>query len=242
MRGRFGVATLVGVNRTDRLYALVEELRAVAPRPRSAAWLAARFEVSVRTIERDLDALRESGVPIWAEQGRLGGYTLDRERTLAPLSLTPEEALAISVALRSVAGSPFAAAARSASQKVRAGLPDAVRRSEEALASRVHEVDVPTAPAHAALLGAVAERRLVHLAYTDGAGAATERDVEPLGLLRGADDWYLMGWCRLRSGLRGFRIDRIASLDVLDERVPDRADVVDAELRRIEALPHRAGG
>ncbi|GAB3860390.1 helix-turn-helix transcriptional regulator [Dactylosporangium cerinum] len=53
------------MNRTDRLYALVEELRAVAPRPRSARWLATRFEVSTRTIERDIGALQESGVPIW---------------------------------------------------------------------------------------------------------------------------------------------------------------------------------
>jgi predicted DNA-binding transcriptional regulator YafY len=54
------------VNRTDRLYALVEELRAVAPRPLTARRLADRFEVSVRTIERDLGALLEAGVPLYA--------------------------------------------------------------------------------------------------------------------------------------------------------------------------------
>ena len=62
------------MNRTDRLYALVEEMRAVAPRPRSARWLAGRFEVSVRTVERDISALQQSGVPIYAESGRTGGY------------------------------------------------------------------------------------------------------------------------------------------------------------------------
>jgi predicted DNA-binding transcriptional regulator YafY len=109
------------VNRTDRLYALVEELRAMAPRPRSAPWLARRFEVSVRTIERDLDALRESGVPLFTEPGRNGGYAIDRSRTLPPLALTAAEALAISVALRESAGSPFAAAAASAAQRHRPG-------------------------------------------------------------------------------------------------------------------------
>ncbi|SEC51238.1 helix-turn-helix transcriptional regulator [Microbacterium hydrocarbonoxydans] len=59
-----------GVNRTDRLYALVEELRAMSPRPRSARWLAERFEVSRRTVERDLSALQQAGLPIWAEPGR----------------------------------------------------------------------------------------------------------------------------------------------------------------------------
>jgi predicted DNA-binding transcriptional regulator YafY len=61
------------MNRTDRLDALVEELRAVSPRPRSASWLAGRFEVSRRTILRDLDALSQAGVPVWAEPGRSGG-------------------------------------------------------------------------------------------------------------------------------------------------------------------------
>jgi predicted DNA-binding transcriptional regulator YafY len=124
------------VNRTDRLYALVEELRAVAPRPRSARWLAERFEVSVRT------------VPIWAEPGRTGGYALDRNRTLPPLALTPAEALAITVAVRTAQGSPFGGDARSAAQKVRATLPADVRRVEERLAGLVfHTVGADPVPA-----------------------------------------------------------------------------------------------
>ena len=66
------------MNRTDRLYALVEELRARAPRPVAAPELARRFEVSTRTIERDLQALLEAGVPIWAERGRPGYGLYDR--------------------------------------------------------------------------------------------------------------------------------------------------------------------
>ena len=65
------------MNRLDRLYALVEELRAAGSRGRSARRLAERFEVSVRTIERDILALQEAGVPISAQLGRRGGYVLD---------------------------------------------------------------------------------------------------------------------------------------------------------------------
>jgi biotin operon repressor len=77
------------VNRTDRLYALVEALRTVAPRPRTAQQLAARFEVSVRTVERDLGALLEAGVPILTRTGPGGGYALDKAHTLPPVNFTP---------------------------------------------------------------------------------------------------------------------------------------------------------
>jgi predicted DNA-binding transcriptional regulator YafY len=106
------------MNRTDRLYALVEELRAVAPRPRSARQLAERYEVSTRTIERDILALQESGVPIYAETGRRGGYAIDKTLTLPPLNFSAAEMVAIAVSLAREENTPFAAATRSALRKV----------------------------------------------------------------------------------------------------------------------------
>ena len=106
------------MNRTDRLYALVEELRAVAPRPRSARQLAGRYEVSTRTIQRDILALQESGVPIYAESGRCGGYVIDRALTLPPLNFTAAEMVAMAVSLASAEATPFASALRSALRKV----------------------------------------------------------------------------------------------------------------------------
>ncbi len=87
-----------GVNRTDRVYAVVEELRAAGPRGVAARRLAERFEVSVRTIERDLDALRQAGVPLRGIQGRRGGYVVDPAMSLPPLNFTPGEAAAVAVA------------------------------------------------------------------------------------------------------------------------------------------------
>jgi predicted DNA-binding transcriptional regulator YafY len=114
---------LPAVNRTDRLYALVEELRAVAPRPRSARQLARRYEVSTRTIERDILALQDAGVPIYAEAGRHGGYVIDKALTLPPVNFTASEMVAIAVSLAGAEGTPFAFAARSALRKVRAAAP-----------------------------------------------------------------------------------------------------------------------
>src|SRR2546430_5885168 len=89
---------VVGVNRTDRLYAIVELLRATAPRARAARDLADRFEVSVRTIERDVSSLQQSGVPIWATPGPGGGYSVDPSMSLPPLNFSAGEATATAVA------------------------------------------------------------------------------------------------------------------------------------------------
>jgi predicted DNA-binding transcriptional regulator YafY len=215
------------MNRTDRLYAMVEELRAVAPRPRSARWLAQRFEVCTRTVERDIGALQESGVPIYAEAGRAGGYTLDRARTLPPVNVTPDEAVAVAVALRRLTGTPFQHAARSALQKMVAVMATAdVRRAEE-LGRRVHLItplaETPPPPVPRVIADALSARRVLLLDYADRVGATTRRLVEPLGYLGGGgEQWYLVGWCRLRDAARVFRLDRIRSVRATDETPPAR--------------------
>jgi predicted DNA-binding transcriptional regulator YafY len=228
------------VNRTDRLYALVEELRAVAPRPRSARWLAEKFDVSSRTIERDLSALQQSGVPIWAEPGRTGGYCLDSGHTLAPLGFTVDEALAVMVALGTLATSPFRDAATSALRKVVAVTDDRSLRETADLATRIHLLgehrsnDAPRELANALRTGHV-----LQIIYTDRNGIATSRNVEPMGFVGKGSDWYLIAWCRLRDGVRAFRGDRITEAKPTGERPPRRPlrvedlGIVEGELRMV---------
>ena len=210
------------MNRTDRLYAIVEELRAVAPRPRSAGWLAGRFEISTRTIERDISALQQSGVPIWAEPGRTGGYCLDGRRTLPPVNLTPDEAVALSVGLRLLEDTPFRAAARSALPKLLAAMQGDDARAARELAGRIHLLGdghpLPAVPHSVA--SALSTGRVLRLGYRDREGVLTRRDVEPLGYVGSPTHWYLVGWCRLRDGVRAFRVDRIVSVSVTAE-TPD---------------------
>jgi len=147
------------VNRTDRLYAIVEDLRASAPRPQPARRLAARYEVSARTIERDILALQESGVPVYAEPGRRGGYAIDKTMTLPPVNFTAAEMVAIAVALARDERTPFAAATRSALRKVLAVAPAAQTAQAAQLIDRVRLVGVAS-PAEgeavtAAAVGAV---------------------------------------------------------------------------------------
>lgn len=211
------------MNRTDRLYGLVEELRAVSPRPRSARWLAERFEVSTRTIERDLSALQQRGVPIWAEPGRTGGYCLDAAHTLAPLGFTVDEALAVTIGLGMLSTSPFREATTSALRKVVAVMDDRRVAETASLASRVHLLDdgaEPSAPSH--LATAVRAGQVLHIRYRDRQGVETERDVEPMGYVGRGRDWYLVAWCRLRTGIRAFRGDRVASAEPTGETPPRR--------------------
>jgi predicted DNA-binding transcriptional regulator YafY len=216
------------VNRTDRLYALVEELRAAAPARRSATRLAERFGVSTRTVERDLRALQESGVPIWADAGRTGGYTIDARATLPPLGLTVDEALAVSIGLGALAGSPFRDAAASAARKVTAVLTEDDAARTARLASRVHLLESgDRAAPPTGLARALTDGRVLRMTYRDAHGAASERLVEPLGYIGKGEDWYLVAWCRLREGVRVFRGDRVLHVEETGERSPARTIAVE---------------
>jgi predicted DNA-binding transcriptional regulator YafY len=258
------------VNRTDRLYALVEDLRASAPRPRSARQLAARYEVSARTIERDILALQESGVPVYAEPGRRGGYAIDKTMTLPPVNFTAAEMVAIAVALARDERTPFAAATRSALRKVIA-VASATQTAEAAqLIDRVRLIgaspDQEVAAAAVAAAGpgrastgaaaaqpgspaprsardraasrwggpqpggvplgiqeAITAGHVLRLDYRDRNDQVTLRDVEPVAFAATRDQWYLLGWCRLRAGSRAFRLDRILAAVDTGEPAPPRS-------------------
>ena len=223
------------MNRTDRLYALVEELRAVAPRPRSARRLADRFEVSIRTIERDLAALQQAGVPIWATPGRGGGYSLDPARTLPPLNFSPSEAAAIALALAASGPIPFGDAARAALRKVTAAMSAADRAGAHALLERIRLLQregQAASPALRVVERALVGQRALRLDYQDKQGRVTQgRLVEPLGLVVGAQHTYLHGWCQLRDGPRAFRLDRIRHVTITAEPTRNHQDAdLDCEL------------
>jgi predicted DNA-binding transcriptional regulator YafY len=214
------------MNRTDRLYAIVEELRGAAPQRRSARQLAVRHEVSVRTIERDIDALQQAGVPIFADVGRRGGYAVDRAMTLPPLNFTPAEAVAVSAALARAGSMPLDRAARSALAKIVAAMPARDAAAAQDLASRVrfieHAAGPEPAPVPVIIEESLVRRRVLRISYRDKEGAASEREVEPLMFLAGQHGWYLFGWCRLRGDVRAFRVDRIVIAEETGEPAPAR--------------------
>ena len=201
------------MNRVDRLYALVEELRAAGPRGRTARQLAEHFELSVRTIERDLSALAQAGVPLATKQGRAGGYTVDRSMSLPPLNFTPREAAAIAVALSSSEHVLFIRDGRSALQKIMAAMPeralDEARATAEKVRLLVQRAPDPDAGIAETIWRAVRDNHVLRIRYIDVGGLETEREVEPQHVVVGPNGSYLMAWCHLRVDDRVFRMDRI---------------------------------
>jgi predicted DNA-binding transcriptional regulator YafY len=228
------------VNRTDRLYALVEELRACAPRSRTSRQLADRFEVSVRTVERDLSALQQAGLPIFATPGPGGGYAIDKTHTLPPVNFTPEEAAAVAIALARPGASPFADALRSAMHKVVAAMPADQAEAAHRLADRVHLFSHPSdrQPSAARTIEeAMRAAGVVEMTYEDRKGQPTSRVVEPIAMVGSGEAWYLVAYCRLRSDHRSFRLDRITTARLTGETAPVRGepslDVYPHEVRKL---------
>jgi len=214
------------VKRLERLYAIHEELRRRAPAPVSAARLAEEFGVTRRTIERDLDALRSSGVPVDADVGRTGGYRLERTRGSVVFSLGPEEVVALLLAAKVAEGMPFGGSAISATKRLLDALPASTRVGVEELRDRLRAVLPDVAPARPtvqrAVEAAVRDRLVVRIRYVDRNGETSSRAVEAHGFTGAPDGWYLIGWCRLRRAGRMFRLDRIGRATVTREVAPWR--------------------
>ncbi|MFE4464863.1 helix-turn-helix transcriptional regulator [Oerskovia sp. NPDC056781] len=126
------------MNKTERLYAVAEELRRAGPGGTTGPRLARLLEVSERTIKRDVSALQQAGLPVWAQAGPGGGYVLDPSASLPPVNFTPQQAVAVAVALAALPpGSPFAVDAATAQGKVWDALGPQARERAAALAARV---------------------------------------------------------------------------------------------------------
>jgi predicted DNA-binding transcriptional regulator YafY len=216
--------------------------------------LAHRFEISLRTVYRDISALAEAGVPVVGEAGV--GYSLVRGYSLPPIMLTADEATALVVGaqmVREFGDASMVEPMTSAIDKLRAVLPrerqEHVDRlsKQTVISSRPGRVATDTAaqPWLLAVQRGVAQRRVLRLRYrARAADEPTARDVEPLGVVYYGGAWYLVAWCRLRRDLRHFRVDRVQHLELLGEAFPARPDFslkrhLEEQTRREETQPAR---
>ena len=199
------------MNRTERLHSLTESLRRAGRRGRTAQDLSDEFEVTVRTIKRDLAALESGGLPIWARTGPGGGYGLAASASLPPVNLTPAQALALGAAVSASAQAPFSDSARAAIRKVLDVQDPVARRRAGELANRVW-VDIgPSASRRvmSVLEQAMIDQMTVNLTYVDAKGQGTQREVEPMIFALTGGRWLLVAWCTLRDEIRWFALSRV---------------------------------
>ncbi len=178
--------------------------------------LAARLEVGVRTVRRDVERLRALGYPVHAAPGVAGGYRLGAGAALPPLLLDEEEAVAVAVSLRTAASATVTGiedTALRALAKLEGVLPPALRRRVSAVSAAMAPYPSFGAlvdPGLLALLAAaIRDRERLRLRYRDHVGATTRRLVEPHRLVPTGRRWYLVAWDAGREDWRTFRVDRI---------------------------------
>jgi predicted DNA-binding transcriptional regulator YafY len=223
------------MRRADRLFQLVQLVR--GRRLATGEWLAARLEVSLRTVYRDIADLQAQGVPIEGEAGV--GYRMRAGFDLPPLMFTTDEAKSLVACVRLAQprlDAALAEAAESALSKVLAVLPTGARAAAESLAVYAPYYEVaPQVRTHLeALRVATESRRKVRLQYLDLKDVQSERTVRPLGSFYWGAVWTLAAWCEAREDFRSFRVDRIERLQPLDERFRDEAGKTLADLFRRE--------
>jgi predicted DNA-binding transcriptional regulator YafY len=212
---------MADLRRSERLFALAEYLRGRRTGVTAEA-LAERFNVTIRTIYRDLDTLRAASLPVSAERGRGGGYALDRNYTLPPVNFTSREA-ALLVAMGRFAIDmrliPFADTLESALEKVRAALSTSAQRE---LLERLSELSfhgVPALPSkhevRAAIERAWFEQQPLRITYVDGNYIETTRVLRIEAVIMDRQETRLDATDLGSGERRHFRLDRIERAEVL---------------------------
>ena len=207
------------VNRLSRLTAILIQIQ--TKRIVTATELSEKFQVSKRTIYRDIKALENAGVPILTEAGV--GYSLMEGYKMPPVMFTEKQANALIIAEQLVLRNKDASLVKDYSEaidKVKAILRYDEKDKASILSDRTRYDEVLYQKRNSNnlsdLQNALTHYRLVRIKYINKDGTATQRVIEPFAILS-TENWYLIAWCRLRKGFRFFRLDRMEEVSVLQD-------------------------
>ena len=209
------------MNRIDRLHAILTHLQ--SKKRVTAQEVADRFNISLRTVYRDVKALEESGVPVIGEAG--SGYTIMEGYRLPPVMFTQEEASALLLGAKLAEHLSDASIKKhfnAALFKIKAVLRTTDKEHMDQLNDNIAVLSRLPADDSAGrylveLQKALGDKREVHIRYQSGEDAVTERSLDPIGLCHYGQAWHLIGWCKLRNNYRDFRVSRIQHLEILDK-------------------------
>jgi predicted DNA-binding transcriptional regulator YafY len=217
------------MNRIDRLSAILIQLQ--SRKTVKAQHIAERFDISLRTVYRDVKSLEEAGIPIIGEAGI--GYSLLESYRLPPIMFTLEEAMAFITAEKLVEKLTDAANSsqyQSAMFKVKAVLRTAEKEYINSMDNHIEVLKAKRPPHIKAdvnplqtILKATNEKKLLNLKYfVQIRQENTQRCVEPLGIFYLDNYWHLIAWCRTRNDYRDFRFDRITALTLTEQQFDDK--------------------
>jgi predicted DNA-binding transcriptional regulator YafY len=206
------------MNRIDRLTAILIQLQ--SKRVVKAEEIADRFEISLRTVYRDVKALMEGGVPIGSEAGK--GYFIVDGYHLPPVMFSQQEASAMLTAgklVEKMTDDSIRKAYESALMKIKSVLNETEKDHLENLQSSIQVFRFPDQTLEspneymADIQKAISQRDVIWIDYeSTKTQEKTKREIEPIGIVHYSGRWHVIGWCRLRNGYRDFRVDMIQNL------------------------------
>lgn len=206
------------MNRIDRLTAILIHLQ--TKRVVKAEEISDRFEISLRTVYRDVRALMEAGVPIGSEAGK--GYFIVDGYHLPPVMLTQEEASSMLTAgklVEKMTDDSIRKAYESALIKIKSVLNDAEKDHLESLQSSIQVFRYPDQASEypnqfmSEITKSIGQKNVLAMDYeSTKTQERTTREVEPIGIVHYSGKWHMIAWCQLRNGYRDFRIDCIKTL------------------------------
>ncbi|MVX34652.1 helix-turn-helix transcriptional regulator [Myroides sp. LoEW2-1] len=205
------------IPRLNRLSAILVQLQ--SKRLVTASEIAAKHNVSVRTVYRDIRALEDSGVPIVTEEGK--GYSIMEGYSLPPIMFSQEEANALITVEQLIGQNSDSSLVQqycSAVEKLKAVMRFSQKEKMELLCDRIQVRPNSTEGNSSDLLvrlqSAMINYQVVAIAYFSLDNKRTEREIEPFALYTTQENWILIAFCRLRSEFRAFRLDRIERMHV----------------------------
>ncbi len=213
------------MNRIDRLTAILVQLQ--SKKVVTAQEVADRFEISLRTVYRDIRALEEAGIPIGAEAGK--GYFILDGYHLPPVMFTQDEANALVLGSKLIGGQTDESVKKNfgeAMYKIKSVLKVTEKEELERLESQIQVTSIPTPESDdfpnnflANIQTALVSSNVLRFKYfSNYTGDFNIRDVEPIGLVFYGNHWHLLAYCRMRKAPRDFRVDRLVKLEVLEEK------------------------
>lgn len=209
------------MNRVDRLFGIVTMLQ--ARKYLSGKQLADKFQISLRTLYRDINALEELGIPVSFEQDK--GYYIVQGYFLPPVSFTTEEAnalLLMETMIRGFADKSIQKHYSSLVTKVKAVMNSKQKAISETL-TRNMQFQIPECFNNdyeylSEIQTAITNRTVLEISYKNNKEEVSKRNLDPIGLIYYAFSWHMIGWCHYRREYRDFKVSRILALK--DTRQP----------------------